>query len=429
MHEERCSDKADRVYSVINRYLGMIIEVMDKNIEGVDGYVELLQHLYPRSSREGLLELLSIHTALQILVNVVVGMYVAGDRDIDSICYGHGLERYGVLAYPLLWWRSGRGGDDLFIRICGDIAQEAKMISAADIAFGNIFDRIYSRLVGRGNRYYVGEYYTPPWVARVAVERASIYSGGLINKIFADPACGSGVFLVQALRVKTLMGEDPLKAFQSIWGIDVNPIAVIISRTRILTAFKILSGIDPKEAPRIFHADFIGTLTGYMDALYSVEGSIALPPIEDQGRAWNLGKGLPRTDIIATNPPWLELNELPRSPWGEHVRRYVRDNIVKGCRDRIPGLSKYAWKGDLSAVFLDLSLGIVGRGGVVGILLPANQSYSGSPSPHGAGKLLTLAVIRRWRASGEILYIGDVFGHGVSASLAIFKRNSDLPGC
>jgi len=74
------------------------------------------------------------------------------------------------------------------------------------------------------------------------------------------------------------MGEDPLKAFQSIWGIDVNPIAVIISRTRILTAFKILSGIDPKEAPRIFHADFIGTLTGYMDALYSVEGVYCLTP-------------------------------------------------------------------------------------------------------------------------------------------------------
>ncbi len=429
MREERCSDSADRVYSVINRYLGMIIKTMDIDIQRIEGYIRLLQHLYPGSSREGLLELLSIHTALQILVNIVVDMYVVGDRDIDSICYGHGLEKYGILADPLLWWKSGRGGDDLFIRICRDIAQEAKMISAADIAFGNIFDRIYSRLVGRGNRYYIGEYYTPPWVARVAVERASIYSGGLTNRIFADPACGSGVFLVQALRVKILMGEDPLKAFRSIWGIDVNPIAVIVSRARILVAFKMLTGIDPKEAPRIFPSDFIGTLTGYIDALYSFEESIASPPIEDRRKAWELGKGLPRADIIATNPPWLELNELPRSPWGEHVRRYVRDNIIKGCRDHIPGLSKYAWKGDLSTVFLDLSLGIVGRGGVVGILLPANQSYSGSPSPHGAGKLLTLAVIRRWRASGEILYIGDVFGHGVDASLAILKRNSDLPGC
>ncbi|MEM4969694.1 MAG: N-6 DNA methylase [Sulfolobales archaeon] len=425
-----CSKRVERIYGVISRYLDLIIEAMGGGFQEVETYIVLLHQLYPRSSREELLRIASAHTALQILVNIVVGMHVAGDKDIDAMCYGYGLERYGVLVDPLLlWWRSGGVGDDLFTRICKDLAQEVMMASAADIAFGNIFDKLYSRLVGRDNRYYMGEYYTPPWVARIAIERASIYSGGLAGRIIADPACGSGVFLAHALRAKMLTGEDPIKAFQSIWGLDINPMAVIISRARMLVAFKALTGLDPREPPRIFRGDFIDALTMHSTDLNRYNDRSNLLSNEDQKIKEDLGRDSIKADVVVTNPPWLELNELPKTPWGMRVRRYVRNSIIRTCSEKIPGLSKASWKGDLSAVFLDLSLRLVGKGGVVGILLPANQSYSGSPSPHGAGKLLTLAIIMRWRASGEILYLGDIFGHGIHASLAILKRGLDLPRC
>lgn len=424
-----CSDRVDRIYGVISRYLDLIIEAMGEGFQEVETYIVLLHQLYPRSSREELLRIASAHTALQILVNIVVGIHVAGDKDIDTVCHGYGLERYGVLVDPLLWWRSSGVGNDLFTRICKDLAQEVMMASAAYIAFGNIFDRLYSRLVEKDNRYYMGEYYTPPWVARIAVERASIYSGGLAGRIIADPACGSGVFLAHALRAKILIGEDPIKAFQNMWGLDINPIAVIISRARMLVAFKALTRIDPREPPKIFHGDFIDALTTHPPDL-NRHNDLSNPlSNEDQKIKEDLGRDMIKADVVVTNPPWLELNELPKTPWGMRVRRYVRNSIIRTCGEKIPGLSRASWKGDLSAVFLDLSLRLVGKGGVVGILLPANQSYSGSPSPHGAGKLLTLAVIRRWGASGEILYLGDIFGHGIHASLAILKRGLDLPGC
>lgn len=130
---------------------------------------------------------------------------------------------------------------------------------------------------------------------------------------------------------------------------------------------------------------------------------------------------LPRPGIVTTNPPWLEINELPKNRWGEMVRRYVRIEYARsGWPPRLA-----IQKGDLSVVFLDLALRLIKSGGYAGIVLPAEQSYSGYASSHGAGKLLTYSVLERRGCSGEILYLGDVFGHGVPASVAIVRKGDN----
>ncbi len=128
--------------------------------------------------------------------------------------------------------------------------------------------------------------------------------------------------------------------------------------------------------------------------------------------------GLLEPGIIVTNPPWLEINELPRNSWGEAVKKYVRTEYA-GSR-LLP--RRAIQKGDLSAVFLDLSLRFVRGDGYVGMVLPAGQSYSGRSTSHGAGKLLTYEILERWRCSGEMLYLGDVFGHGVEAAIAVLRK-------
>lgn len=125
-----------------------------------------------------------------------------------------------------------------------------------------------------------------------------------------------------------------------------------------------------------------------------------------------------RPDIVVTNPPWLELNEIPRSDWGVKVRDYVRERYIKEAN--LPG--QVGQKGDVSLVFLDLALSLVPKGGYVGIVLPAEQTYSGSASSHGVGKLLADAIFKRYGCEGEVIYAGDVFKHGQHASVAILKR-------
>jgi type I restriction-modification system DNA methylase subunit len=120
-----------------------------------------------------------------------------------------------------------------------------------------------------------------------------------------------------------------------------------------------------------------------------------------------------KPDIVVTNPPWLEFNELPKSKWGNAVKEYIK-NKYKSLPPQI------YQKGDISIVFLDIALQMVKENGYVGFVLPASQSYEGGKSSHGVGKILTLRVLDR--CSGEIIYVGDAFKHGQHASILCLRK-------
>ena len=127
-----------------------------------------------------------------------------------------------------------------------------------------------------------------------------------------------------------------------------------------------------------------------------------------------------RPDVVLTNPPWLKLSELPDSKWGKKLHEYVREKIVSSYRKTIPGISKAGMSGDISAIFLLTIMKILEKDGYIGIVLPAEQSYT-PKSPHGAGKLLTYAVLNKYKVDGSVVYVGDAFKHGRHASVLILR--------
>lgn len=144
-----------------------------------------------------------------------------------------------------------------------------------------------------------------------------------------------------------------------------------------------------------------------------------------------------KPDIVLTNPPWLKLSELPNSKWGEKVHKYVKDKIVNEYKKKkiikkskvkkpqymhyiIPGLSKAGMSGDISALFLNKIIKDLDKEGYIGIVMPAEQSYT-PRSPHGAGKLLTYAILSRYNVKGHAIYVGDAFKHGRHASIFIIQ--------
>jgi hypothetical protein len=127
-----------------------------------------------------------------------------------------------------------------------------------------------------------------------------------------------------------------------------------------------------------------------------------------------------RPDVVLTNPPWLKLSELPDSRWGKKLHEYVREKIVSSYRKTIPGISKAGMSGDISAIFLLTIMKILEKDGYIGIVLPAEQSYT-PKSPHGAGKLLTYAVLNKYKVDGSVVYVGDAFKHGRHASVLILR--------
>jgi hypothetical protein len=108
----------------------------------------------------------------------------------------------------------------------------------------DLLQRLYEDIVPHELRHALGEFYTPDWLAAYLIERTG-YAGAPGTR-FLDPACGSGTFLVQAInRViqragrmtrseAGVVGQDIIR---NIVGFDLNPLAVLASRTNYLIAF------------------------------------------------------------------------------------------------------------------------------------------------------------------------------------------------
>lgn len=106
----------------------------------------------------------------------------------------------------------------------------------------DLLKKLYQYLVPQEVRHKLGEYYTPDWLAELLLDEAG-YDGDPSKRLL-DPSCGSGTFIVLAIQrakdFRRARKEPPLerakKIVANIWGFDLNPLAVIASRTNYLFA-------------------------------------------------------------------------------------------------------------------------------------------------------------------------------------------------
>jgi type I restriction-modification system DNA methylase subunit len=106
----------------------------------------------------------------------------------------------------------------------------------------DLLKKLYQYLVPKEVRHHLGEYYTPDWLAELILDEVE-YDGNNFKRLL-DPSCGSGTFLVLAIQRAIKWGREnnrpDLEIVKSIkaniWGFDLNPLAVIASRTNYLFA-------------------------------------------------------------------------------------------------------------------------------------------------------------------------------------------------
>jgi len=109
----------------------------------------------------------------------------------------------------------------------------------------DLLKKLYQQLMPRELRHNLGEYYTPDWLAERLLNmlEAGNFEGDP-NRRILDPACGSGTFLVIAIKKireyvwKNAIPEDRAleKILSNVVGFDLNPLAVISARTNYLLA-------------------------------------------------------------------------------------------------------------------------------------------------------------------------------------------------
>jgi SAM-dependent methyltransferase len=155
----------------------------------------------------------------------------------------------------------------------------------------DLFKRLYQNLVSRETRHGLGEYYTPDWLAELLMDEAGLtlekFEGIAQEKSDSvsplrirvlDPACGSGTFLVLAIkRMKDYADAHFVKdqalplIIKNIVGFDLNPLAVMASRANYLIALGDLlryRGASPMEIP-VYLADSI--LVERKSSLHGIE--------------------------------------------------------------------------------------------------------------------------------------------------------------
>jgi SAM-dependent methyltransferase len=159
---------------------------------------------------------------------------------------------------------------------------------------GDLLKLLHHSLFARAIRHHLGEYYTPDWLAAHVLDQLRFDSqkdGRLL-----DPACGSGTFLMAAIRRirQRADGAVPCPAPPSVAeitrrvvGIDLNPLAVMSARANYLMAIHDLlsPGDDLCNIP-VYPGD---SILGLESARLSAE------PF----------------DFVAGNPPWIAWDNLP----------------------------------------------------------------------------------------------------------------------
>ena len=106
----------------------------------------------------------------------------------------------------------------------------------------DLLKQLYQNLMPRRLRHALGEYYTPDWLADRLLNQLG-YQGDPARRLL-DPACGSGTFLVLAIRrirgyaQEKLLPEGTVlgQILDNVVGYDLNPLAVISARTDYLLA-------------------------------------------------------------------------------------------------------------------------------------------------------------------------------------------------
>ena len=165
-----------------------------------------------------------------------------------------------------------------------------------------LFSNVYQELFLPDLRHKIGEFYTPSNLVQKMVE--DIYTVGL--KIL-DPSCGSGNFLIN-LVIKIFDSSELIqfkaKAISNIYGFDINPLAIIATKTNMFLLILEYFDLENHEIPKI--NIFL------IDSLF--------PEIHEKETNMNIKSLYNSFDIVIGNPPWLTYKDIHMKDYQNKIR-------------------------------------------------------------------------------------------------------------
>lgn len=184
-------------------------------------------------------------TYLATLAKLMVYLYYSEDvvpssaEEIEKIIRGGIFKKWGIenfLEEDFFTWiirdPDKKAGQEISFKLLDVLAQYDLTKIDQDV-----LKELYQQLVDPDDRHDLGEFYTPDWIADMIVKDCLKNPEGRV----LDPSCGSGTFLVSAIKRKLELLKNQKhkkleKIVDSVHGIDVHPLAVLISKANYLMA-------------------------------------------------------------------------------------------------------------------------------------------------------------------------------------------------
>lgn len=191
---------------------------------------------------------------------------------------------------------------------------------------GDILGNVYEAFLDKNRRKKLGEYYTKSSIVKFILDETK-FAEEASNLI--DPACGSGSFLVQALRLSIERmisnGVSPKNAIEStlelIHGLDVNVFASFITQLQILwSVFPYLISNHKHKLPELQVYGGLNSLE--YDPQLSLGEAITAPLEREATRTRDA-----RYDLVVGNPPYIRNERLKdQGNWRDYYKEVDKRN-------------------------------------------------------------------------------------------------------
>lgn len=268
----------------------------------------------------------SVQTYFSLLIKCVMKQILTGcddEMNHEDIILGKYAKLVGIENYIYEDWycwpvfEMASGFDRVMGKIIHSVHRYSKDMEVNDFVKKNNFDymkQMYEAVIPKELRHALGEYYTPDWMAEMTLKE--ICSSGKVNiktASFIDPTCGSGTFLFKAIMAKREAGVSLEEIIKTVYGFDINPLAVLTAKTNYLLA--VLDLLQPNSiiSLPVYNVDVVRIgEDGDAEALNFFDGDDPAWAIKNRFmNDRNIVGQLEKFDAIIGNPPWVNWEYMP----------------------------------------------------------------------------------------------------------------------
>ena len=241
-------------------------------VENVGGSMGNFERDYPH-------ELYVVTLAKLIAANIIdADCPLRSSDELKDILSGHYFVNRAIdnlVEYDYFGWLNEGKYLEKLVPYAFDMQRDLMAYDFSNVETADIFGSLIAQMAETDKRILLGQAPTPKWLARKMVEETFSRLGESRPHLL-DMCCGSGIFIVEVLRflLERLGQPDRLSETEiqmlseSVYGFDIDPLAVLLSRVNWLLALRKYIGNFPKSGVfvPIYHADSLFTRTPVSDS-------------------------------------------------------------------------------------------------------------------------------------------------------------------